>query len=468
MTLVIELNRTLLLMTKHVYQRADGLCFYERRIPKDLKAYYPDIKGPSIRKSLGTKDPMEAARRAAKRAAEDDALWKSLRSPQASAENLTTPEVREGAKALLAKLDIEPGDGLNEWADQPPIENYLRRQYGDDYARARYHHPDPASALDELVSPREREAIRLCYEDPNKPKKLLLSEVVTHYLEYHPSGHKSSHFNAVHLCLRVIVERVGDLPLESYTRDHARTVRDHLLSRKTKTTTVRRRLRTINAFFTHGIEEAGHTFASPFARLKLPKEGEDAATRVSFSTDELRTIARAAKEQDDEIRHIVAMLLDTGARLGEIVGLQAADLRLHDAVPHVLIRPDRAKDRTLKTPQSIRRVPLVGLALWGANRASAGMSEGQKWVYPRYAADRNIRATHASNTINKWLRRVIGADKTAHSLRHSMRDRLRAAAVPGELQDLIGGWGSLTVGQRYGEGYPLETLRAELIKVVLD
>ena len=96
------------------------------------------------------------------------------------------------------------------------------------------------------------------------------------------------------------------------------------------------------------------------------------------------------------------------------------------------------------------------------------MTEGQGWVFPRYAADHNIRAVTASGTLAKWIGVVTGTDKTAHSFRHSMRDRLRDARVPTELQDKIGGWRPPTVGQAYGEGYSLEILRTEMLKVVLD
>ena len=37
-----------------------------------------------------------------------------------------------------------------------------------------------------------------------------------------------------------------------------------------------------------------------------------------------------------------------------------------------------------------------------------------------------------------------------------MRDRLRAVECPTEIVDQIGGWVVASVGQGYGQGYPLE------------
>ena len=90
------------------------------------------------------------------------------------------------------------------------------------------------------------------------------------------------------------------------------------------------------------------------------------------------------------------------------------------------------------------------------------------WLFPRYAADNNLKGTHASNTINKWLRQTTNTNKTSHCFRHMMRDRLRHVAAPKDIQDAIGGWATPTIGEGYGsEGYLLEQLHSYLAKVAL-
>lgn len=76
-----------------------------------------------------------------------------------------------------------------------------------------------------------------------------------------------------------------------------------------------------------------------------------------------------------------------------------------------------------------------------------------EWLFPRYIHDDGCRATHASNALNKWLK-VRFDGLTAHSLRHTMRDRLREVEAPLELIDQIGGWSTVGgVGTSYGQGY---------------
>jgi len=92
------------------------------------------------------------------------------------------------------------------------------------------------------------------------------------------------------------------------------------------------------------------------------------------------------------------------------------------------------------------------LALYEAN---------DQYLFPRYVKDATCHATHASNALGKWLKKDFGL--TAHSLRHTFRDRLRASGCPLELMDQIGGWSSVgTIGSKYGKGYELEKIREQI------
>ena len=74
-------------------------------------------------------------------------------------------------------------------------------------------------------------------------------------------------------------------------------------------------------------------------------------------------------------------------------------------------------------------------------------------------------ANSASASINKWLKRDFDG-LTAHCLRHTMRDRLRAVECPMDMIDQIGGWRSVAIiGVGYGKGYSLEAIRAVMSKL---
>jgi integrase len=133
--------------------------------------------------------------------------------------------------------------------------------------------------------------------------------------------------------------------------------------------------------------------------------------------------------------------------------------------PYLHIRFHERLGRTLKTPGSERKVPLVGIGLWAAKQAIQN-AKGSGWLFPRYAQDNDIRATHASNTINKYLRETLGIPKTSHSFRHSMKDLLRNSGCPDDIQKALLGHGSRSVADSYGQGYSLPILRDALRKAL--
>ena len=155
------------------------------------------------------------------------------------------------------------------------------------------------------------------------------------------------------------------------------------------------------------------------------------------------------------------LLGETGCRLAEIVGLRLDDIDLENELIH--IRPNSA--RRLKNKTSERVLPLVGYAKLAMIQALTQADD--EWLFPQYIKAGHCYATHASNAVNKWLKKDFGG-LTAHSLRHTFRDRLRAVECPMDMIDQIGGWRSVGgVGVSYGEGYGLEYMSEILHKLRL-
>ena len=462
----------------YLQERASGRFYYHRRIPADVQGHYG--KKRFRVQSLKTTDKLQAVKAAAKLAAEDDAYWKSLRDSAAKGQSFSTPEVRDGAKALIRELGLSEGAGHGSGPDAhrqisdvvDVLDAYFikaKKAHKGDYEKARkdewysLHEYSPQS----FYTPVEAEAVRLIMGDPSKPR-MLLSDALKHYLENRKKTPSAKFIRDNTSYVGRVTAAVGDLPLTDYRREHAHKVRDQMLSTGMTTGTARRALNAISAIFNHGLREfdlGGN--ANPFESVPIAGEGEDAKGREPFTPDELKAVKAACELKDDDIRHIVALQADTGARIAEIVGLRFEDVVLDEAVPYIHIRAYESLGRTLKNTNSARRVPLVGLALWGARRAveAAQKHDERGWLFPRYAADGDVKATHASNTINKWLRQALKIDKTTHSFRHTMRDRLRAVEAPEEVQDAIGGWKSQgSIGRSYGQGYVLSQLRGWLEK----
>ena len=94
-----------------------------------------------------------------------------------------------------------------------------------------------------------------------------------------------------------------------------------------------------------------------------------------------------------------------------------------------------------------------------------GPDAGCQWLYIcRYIKAAHCYATHASNAVNKWLKKDFSG-LTAHCLRHTFRDRLRALECPTDMIDQIGGWSSInSVGSFYGQGFNLEIVTKYVLR----
>ena len=151
------------------------------------------------------------------------------------------------------------------------------------------------------------------------------------------------------------------------------------------------------------------------------------------------------------------LLGETGCRLAEIVGLELQDIDMEQELFH--IRPNSI--RRLKTKNSERTLPIVDYAMTAMEQALKDSDE--KYLFPRYVRAGTCKADHASAALSKWLKKDFDG-LTAHCLRHTFRDRLRAVDCPLELIDQIGGWSSIgSIGSSYGMGFDHEAIRKYLL-----
>jgi integrase len=305
---------------------------------------------------------------------------------------------------------------------------------------------------------------------PERSRKTspLISDLFAAYLAEHARGADTKFKRDTENVRDFMIAILGDRQIGELGRADARAVRDGYMRTGMRTGSVHRKLNIIRAVWNRGTLELDRLdLGCVFSRLQVPGMGRDATQRLPFTTIELERIASACRDWDDDVRHAVALSINLGTRISEVIGLRRADLFLDHATPHVWFREHVGLGRTLKTANSNRKVPLVGVSLWAAQRTIRLHGRRDGWLFPRYIGADGPLGTHAANTINKWLKALTRTAKTTHSFRHAMRDRLRNIGAPEEIQDVIGGWSSKTVGQRYGEGPGLKLLQGYLNQIAI-
>ncbi|SNY93452.1 hypothetical protein SAMN04515647_3746 [Cohaesibacter sp. ES.047] len=187
--------------------------------------------------------------------------------------------------------------------------------------------------------------------------------------------------------------------------------------------------------------------------LKTPPYSTEFLTANFFNRQSLSTL-----NEDQQL--MFYMLIETGARPGEIINMKPEQIKLNHPIPHIEIRPSNGRE--LKTRNAVRSIPLVGISLWAAKQRPEG--------FPVYAD----REDAVSANINKYLREHQLRETPGHtvySLRASFQDRLIAlrhpelGQVPERVQaDLMG---HATNRPKYGQGETLETMQKYLSHMAL-
>ena len=287
---------------------------------------------------------------------------------------------------------------------------------------------------------------------------VLLSEAFSVYLDNHKKSDDKRFQKAQKIHWDKLVNFTGDIALEAFARDQAKSFRDHRLQVGIKPVSVKREIATIKAIFEKTIVELSLTMKNPFENLTI-RGAEVEGRRPSFTKEELSKLIETAIIKDDERRRLFLCLALTGARLAEIVGLRKQDVEFDKEaifiVPHA--------SRSLKTANSKRLVPMHPLARQALLKQIE--TSNSQYVFSSYASDVSVNADSVSAMLKKWIASVLpGTTKTSHSMRHTMADLLREANAPDAIKNAIGGWSNTqSVAEHYGEGHSELVLRRYLL-----
>jgi integrase len=289
-----------------------------------------------------------------------------------------------------------------------------------------------------------------------QPRRVALSEIAAEYLAL-----KQIDQTPPRVALSTFISLAGDRDVSEYTREDAKLFVHHLQMKGNKTATIRRRINSLSAIINYAYSELDLDKRNPFNRLFIRNEGDDVFKRGTFTKEQLKLGYAKALASDSTVKLLMPLLGETGCRLAEIVGLRLEDIDLEKDLIH--IRPNYA--RRLKNKTSERALPLVGYAKLAMEQALSQADD--EWLFPPYIKSGHCYATHASNAVNKWLKQDFGV-LTAHSLRHTFRDRMRVVECPIDMIDQIGGWKSVTsIGNSYGRGFTMDQHRQYLEKIMI-
>ena len=264
----------------------------------------------------------------------------------------------------------------------------------------------------------------------------LLSEALSTYLKLKGEGKDKIFIRAANRNIKYVIDLLGNLPIDEYSSKDAAKFRDYLLDRGLLVSSVKRIFSSIRSIINLSISEEGISCINAFSKTYMP-ENNNVEIRKPIPIKDIRHIQSLCREYDDDLRWLIALLSDTGMRLGEGVGLLKSDINLDCEIPHINLVPHPW--RRLKTNSSERYIPLTKQAQWACVRILEH-NKDSLFAFPRYASPTGCNANSASAALNKWLKEKLSGNYVIHGFRHSFRDRLRSVECPSEIIDQLGGW----------------------------
>jgi integrase len=267
------------------------------------------------------------------------------------------------------------------------------------------------------------------------------------------------YMNPRNAALRDFMKAVGDIPLSRIDRAVILKFRTWLMKRVARNEitghTANKQIGFVkDILITVGMNEQIDTDFKPlFVDVRLVENVESRPPFEAAYVQKTFLSGNAFEGMNEQAQMLIYMMVETGARESELIGLMPEDYFLNEKIPYIWIRKNQL--RSLKTRTSDRQIPLVGVSLMAAKRICAtGLT--------RYQASPDT----ASASIGKYLREHDLKPTPRHSLyslRHTFKDRLRDEGAPEEVIDEL--MGHKKAGPKYGRGHLLDTKYEWLQKI---
>jgi len=227
-------------------------------------------------------------------------------------------------------------------------------------------------------------------------------------------------------------ERRLPASVDEITHRHVRAFAASLAGRAPAT--INRNLDALSSFFRH-LRDTGIIDTNPVSPVERPRRAHKLPRAASV--EQCRALLAAAGTPRD--RAMVLLLVCTGIRRGELLGLRVSDLSAD--LSEVKIRGKGERERLLPVPEQCREVFHNYL----------GVRETDSRALFTNGANHQIGAT----TFHRWFRQLLktagleNSDLTPHCLRHAYATNLLRAGVDLETIRELMGHSDISVTGRY-------------------
>jgi site-specific recombinase XerD len=253
-------------------------------------------------------------------------------------------------------------------------------------------------------------------------------------MNHKPSTLKSS-FHTVSSFL-IFYAGLGKRQLIDIVSDDLEAFIEHEQDRGLKVTTARTRLKQLRAFMRFLIDQ--EIISEHVLKRKIKLKVPDSLPRAIAPGDVRKILGVIEKARD---RALVLVLLRTGMRIGELLGLKMIDLDVREKKIHIYEGEKNCLGRVVYLSDDA----LMALKLWLAKR-----KPGKEYLFYGLRA-KQLCYTTSRNIFTQSLREtgLQGKGYTLHSLRHTFASELLNAGMRLECLQLLLGHRDIEMTRRY-------------------
>lgn len=431
---------------KYLKQKPTGLYYFRRNIPEDLRKFY---KGKlEHNHSLGTHNESKAIKECQKHATKYDQEFDLLRK---------TGD-RTKALELLKSYNLAPIPIEDQLPNQERIDGNPYDQLLDDLAdkHNEYSHYSELEKYEEKALDILQGHEKITLEQIKEEALDRIDIPQDKPIQFRNKQHE------IRRAFRYFQDLLNSDVLEIIRRKQVQDATDKL-GKKFKTFTVKKSLGTVRKNVRKSIYLHELSIQNPFDGIEIVGVGKDSDKKLTFSLEQLNLVEKfVLKDLNNKNKQVIGLLVNTGARCGEIGGLRLSDIVLDHKVPHLNLEEYSA--RGIKTGKN-RKTPLVGLSLEVAKHIIANTDKKQEHVFPIWIKDGEYKFSSCNTSVNNHVKAEFKG-YTSHCFRHTIRDRLREADIRNDKIDSICGWGKDDMQEQYGQTQRLEVLEKALLETL--
>lgn len=235
----------------------------------------------------------------------------------------------------------------------------------------------------------------------------------------------------------------SDMDIRLIKREHVYAYRTWLVAKGNASGTQKKRIGAISRLFNFAKAEWDlPTLNNPATRITL--DTSDTKERIPLTNENHKKLLALALEKGDDKRTLLAVLAVTGCRLSEITGLLVGDVSVKDKT--ITIRPN--EHRTIKTSNSNRTIPIVIEKVWNALAVHLKGKTKTDPVFPDLIG--KSKANSVSAVSVKFIKKHIDENSDAHSLRHTVTQKLKDVVAPDAVIKALLGWSNEGMLNNYG------------------